>query len=1312
LGILANKSLIFASNMVMENKKLNKSLRLIFLLVMVFIVCILASMLFSFSRIKKSTEKNTQVVENLARVEELQKQIYYVENEINRSEIDDVSPSIVKFSEQVEELKLRNIYDDSTYKTFTQFEKYAKQYISILQQANALKMGGKIELAQNTLNSEVAKQSRYAITTSTQRLELTQNKILGDFNKLRYKNFSYFTIFIFVFGLAFLCICYWAYLRLKNSFALIENKNDELQLSSTILQNINAAVITTSTNGNILSWNTQAEGLFGFSKTEVQNKPISDFFVPNENTQVPSDVEAKTKDGSQLYLQIKHNSFNTQGQQQQVYIINDITQRVKLENQIKSTSEKLKQDLNSFFERINDAFFLLDNNWNYAYVNKKSAELHGVTEDELIGENIWEQNPELVGESFYEALVKAKKEQISIRSKFYYAKQNRWFENFIYGNNDGVSVYYNDITESMRRELATKEANNRLSFHLTNTPLAVLEFDKNLRIVEWSRNAEKLFGYAAEDIALQGLKLDTLLHPDDRATFNESVSLIAMGDNTKNMLTSRGITKRGETIYLQWYNSFLAGAKNEKGVMLAFVNDITAAKKTENELIFAEAKFRNLVEDSPVGVYIRKGEKFIYVNPSFEQIFGFTSSELYDNVTIQNLIAEEDKERIIQQRLASKENNLKSINYKFKGITKNGETVYAEVFGSTTVLNNEEVVIGTVVDVTAKEEAEIKLNEVEQNIRISNERFELVSKATQDGIWDFDITKDEITGNESFMANYGLTINDKIKFADFIRRVRPEEKRQILWNNYLSAVALKENIVAEEFDFYCEDGTLKTMYDRAYVMYNSEGIPYRMLGGMQDITAIKKVQQDLQKEKELSESIIKLLPINFYIFNEQRQFLFWNENFRKFTGFTNQELSTKTPRDIAPEKIWPVLDEFIKTILEKGSVSGEADFYQEKGTKVVPFYVSGTNINYKGQNCIMGIGVDISEKIAYEHAIKKSEEKYKLFFEENPLPMWIISTDGKMLIQNVNKSAIDFYGYSRDEFLKMKADDLHVENDASLEKYKFLSDKEKENHQQIWKHVKKDGTAITVKLYRKPIMLDGELALAVLANDITEQIKAENALLKAYEDYKELATKVETIREQERTHMAREIHDELGQQLTGLKMDITWINRKIKTEDAALQERINDTVSLIDKTVITVRRLSSELRPSILDDLGLVAAMDWQNEEFMRRSEIKAVFTSSAPAIQVNSEIATALFRIFQECLTNVMRHAKATEVNTNISVDNNVVRLEVADNGIGFDEALVKDKKTLGLLGMQERVALINGTCQIKGNKNSGTSVIITVPL
>jgi PAS domain S-box-containing protein len=1312
LGVLANKSLIFASNIDMKNKNLNKSLRLIFLLVVVFIVCILASMLFSFWRVKKSTEKNTHVVENLAKVAALQKQVYYVENEINRSEIEDISPSINRFTQQVEALKLADTDDDSTYLTFIQFEKYAQQYIGVLKQANALKIAGKIDLAQNTLNSAVAKQSRYAITSSTQKLELTQNKILDDFNKLRYKNFVYFTIFIFIFSLAFLWVCYWAYTRLKKSFALIENKNHELQLNSTILQNISAAVVTTNTNGNILSWNTQAEALFGFTKTEAQNKPISDFFVTKGDTQVANEVEAKTKKGDPLHLHIKHNSFATQKQQQQVYIVNNITERVQLENQIKSTSEKLKQDLNSFFERISDAFFLLDNNWNYAYVNKKSAELHGVSEDELIGENIWENNPDLVGEPFYEALVKVKKEQTSIRSKFYYPKQNKWFENFIYGNNDGVSVYYNDITESMRRELATKNANDRLSFHLTNTPLAVLEFDKNLRIVEWSRNAEKLFGYAAEDIALQSMKLDSLLHADDRAAFSESVSLIAMGDNTKNMLTSRGITKRGETIYLQWYNSFLADVNSENGIMLAFVNDVTAAKKTENELIFAEAKFRNLVEDSPVGVYIRKGEKFIYVNPRFEQIFGFSSTELYQNISIQNLIAEEDKERIIEQRITSKENNANSINYKFKGLRKNGDTVYAEVFGSTTFLNNEEVVIGTVVDVTAKEETEKRLNEIEKNIRISNERFELVSKATQDGIWDFDIAKDEITGNESFMANYGLTTNDKIKFADFIKRVRPEEKRQALWDNYLGAIKRKENIIAEEFDFYCEDGTLKTMYDRAYVMYNSKNNPYRMLGGIQDITAIKKVQHDLQKEKELSESIIKLLPINFYIFNEQGQFLFWNENFRKFTGFTDEELGNKTPRDIAPEKDWPILDVFIKTILETGRVSGEADFYQEKGATVVPFYVSGTRINYKNQNCIMGIGVDISEKIAYEHAIKKSEEKYKLFFEENPLPMWIISTDGKMLIQNVNKSAIDFYGYSREEFLQMKVSDLHVKNDDALEKYKLLSNEEKEDHEQIWDHVKKDGTTITVKLHRKPIMLDGSLAMAVLANDITEQIKAENALHKAYEDYKELATKVETIREQERTHMAREIHDELGQQLTGLKMDITWINKKIKTEDALLQERINDTVSLIDKTVITVRRLSSELRPSILDDLGLVAAMDWQNEEFMRRSEIKAIFTSSAPVIQVNSEIATALFRIFQECLTNVMRHAKATEVNTNISVDNRTLRLEVADNGIGFDEAQVKDKKTLGLLGMQERVALINGTCQIKGTKNYGTSVIITVPL
>ena len=177
-------------------------------------------------------------------------------------------------------------------------------------------------------------------------------------------------------------------------------------------------------------------------------------------------------------------------------------------------------------------------------------------------------------------------------------------------------------------------------------------------------------------------------------------------------------------------------------------------------------------------------------------------------------------------------------------------------------------------------------------------------------------------------------------------------------------------------------------------------------------------------------------------------------------------------------------------------------------------------------------------------------------------------------------------------------------------------------------------------------------------------------------------------------------------------MDISWLNRKIKSDDDAVKEKMKDAISLIDKTVITVRRIATELRPSILDDLGLIAAMEWQNEEFEKRSEIKSIFTSNVSQVQVSADVATAVFRIFQESLTNVLRHSKATEVISFFRLENNIITLFIEDNGTGFKEHEIKNKKTLGLLGMKERIQLIRGKYEINGNAGKGTSVIITVPL
>jgi PAS domain S-box-containing protein len=360
---------------------------------------------------------------------------------------------------------------------------------------------------------------------------------------------------------------------------------------------------------------------------------------------------------------------------------------------------------------------------------------------------------------------------------------------------------------------------------------------------------------------------------------------------------------------------------------------------------------------------------------------------------------------------------------------------------------------------------------------------------------------------------------------------------------------------------------------------------------------------------------------------------------------------------------------------------------------------------------MLGAMQDITAVKKAEESLINSEQKYKLLFNENPLPMWILLEDtGRFL--DANSSAVNYYGYSKEEFLEMPIINLHPKNDIAYQAWKKKTDEEKLTAEMNWEHQKKDGTIIKVNIISSKIQYQGQNATLSLANDITANYLAEESLQKSKQAFKELAAHLETIRENERTHMAREIHDELGQQLTGLKMDISWINKKIITDEPLVKQKMKDTIDLIDKTVITVRRIATQLRPSILDDLGLIEAMEWQSEEFSKRSEIKSIFKTNMSHVKVSQEIATGVFRIFQESLTNVSRHSKASEVNTVFKIEDNVLTLSIEDNGIGFKDDNIKNKKTLGLLGMKERVSLINGTYLINGNTGLGTSVLITVPL
>lgn len=230
--------------------------------------------------------------------------------------------------------------------------------------------------------------------------------------------------------------------------------------------------------------------------------------------------------------------------------------------------------------------------------------------------------------------------------------------------------------------------------------------------------------------------------------------------------------------------------------------------------------------------------------------------------------------------------------------------------------------------------------------------------------------------------------------------------------------------------------------------------------------------------------------------------------------------------------------------------------------------------------------------------------------------------------------------------------------------------------------------------------------------EIAERKHTEEQFKATLDQLRALAARLQSVREEERALIAREIHDELGQACTAIKMDLALIGRKITKRQTQLRAKIESSMGLVDDMIVTLRRIASDLRPRTLDDLGLAAALEWQGQEFEKRTGIKCHLVLPHEPLNLDPERSTAIFRIFQESLTNVTRHSQATNVEASLEVEEDQLIFRVHDNGKGFDPEEAKAKKSLGLVGMQERALLLKGEVSIEGIPGSGTTMILRIPL
>lgn len=356
-----------------------------------------------------------------------------------------------------------------------------------------------------------------------------------------------------------------------------------------------------------------------------------------------------------------------------------------------------------------------------------------------------------------------------------------------------------------------------------------------------------------------------------------------------------------------------------------------------------------------------------------------------------------------------------------------------------------------------------------------------------------------------------------------------------------------------------------------------------------------------------------------------------------------------------------------------------------------------------------------SEKRRAEKNLKERDARYRLFFEHDLTGDFIAVPQGRIIA--CNRAFLKMMGLEGTDVGDLPGCFEFFADPAFWNQLVDRVRSERTLESQEFEMVAGDCTRRRILVRANAVGLFGDngelLEIRCSVFDITQRKEAEEQLRRSSERLRALSAHLQSVRESERTAVARELHDELGQVLTGLKMDIAWLDNKLRDLNApGLRDKSRDMLKLVDSTIQLVRRLTADLRPGILDDLGLVAALEWQAQDFQTRTGTECTFSSDVDYLELSREFSTAVFRIFQESLTNVARHSGASSVAAKLRISDSDVVLEVIDNGKGITPSEASGSSSFGLVGMQERAFLFGGTVSALGRPGGGTTVTARFPL
>jgi PAS domain S-box-containing protein len=523
----------------------------------------------------------------------------------------------------------------------------------------------------------------------------------------------------------------------------------------------------------------------------------------------------------------------------------------------------------------------------------------------------------------------------------------------------------------------------------------------------------------------------------------------------------------------------------------------------------------------------------------------------------------------------------------------------------------------------------------------------------------------------------------------------PRERRKVL-----DFVASADGVPGE-FSMKVRDGRTIDVVWRRFRL--ADGTSF---GIGQDITERKQAEESLRAAQRRTESILASVADTHILFDHEWRYQYLNDAAVSAIGRPREQIVGRTLWDLYPEIVGTELDrQYRRAMEERKQISFEFHFVTTDSWWENRFYPVSE-----------GLAVFATDITARQQA---EAERARLATIVRSSDDAIIGTTLDGTIVSWNEGARRIFGYTADEIIGCSAATLIPPDrrDELRQVLERLERGESLDHYETVR-VRKDGRHIDVSVTISPIRdaAAKTIGASVIARDTTERKRTEDAIRASQQQLRALSAHLQTIREEERSRIAREIHDELGQVLTGLKMELSlveesWSTSPISDAFAPYRSAFTRMRDLVDGSIHTVRKIAIELRPMMLDSLGLSAAIEWQVDEFVKASGLPCELSMPEDDVALDRETSTAIFRILQESLTNIVRHAKASRVSVQLSNDDRTTTLRVIDNGVGIPAQAMTRGTSFGLLGMKERALMLGGSLDLVSGSGGGTTLTVRLP-